>query len=103
MQLNEDYVSPTIRKEVIPVQNSENHKDSLWQMWFDGAASKDGSGAGIVFMSPAQEIFPISYKLEFENTNNTAEYEALILGLWAAIDMKIQRLKVFGDSELVIH
>jgi ribonuclease HI len=45
----------------------------------------------------------LSYKLEFETTNNVAEYEALVLGLRAAKDMKIEELAVFGDAELIVH
>ena len=43
------------------------------------------------------------YKLEFETTNNTIEYEALRLVLRAAKDLGIQQLSVYGDSELVVQ
>jgi ribonuclease HI len=42
-------------------------------------------------------------RLEFECTNNTAEYEALLQGLRKALDMNIQNLVVFGDSEIVVR
>jgi ribonuclease HI len=45
----------------------------------------------------------LSYKLEFEATNNVVEYEALILGLEAVIKMQITKLVVFGDSEMVVQ
>jgi ribonuclease HI len=48
-------------------------------------------------------VVTLSYKLEFETTNNIAEYEALVLGLRAAKDMAIDKLVVFGDSELVVN
>jgi ribonuclease HI len=72
-------------------------------MYFDGSSSKQGSGAGTVLISPAHEIIVISYKLEFETTNNIAEYEALVLGLRAAKDMAIDSLAFFGDFELIIN
>jgi ribonuclease HI len=72
-------------------------------MYFDGSSSKEGSGAGILLISPSQEVITLSYKLEFETTNNIAEYEALVLGLRAAKDMAIGCLAVFGDSELIIN
>jgi ribonuclease HI len=40
--------------------------------------------------------------LHFECTNNTAEYEAYILGLEAALEMKIRKVDVYGDSILII-
>jgi ribonuclease HI len=72
-------------------------------MFFDGASSKEGVGAGVVFISPTQETISLSYKLEFETTNNVAEYEALVLGLRAAKDMDIEELAVFGDAKLIVH
>jgi ribonuclease HI len=72
-------------------------------MFFDGASSKEGAGAGVVLISPSQETISLSYKLEFETTNNVAEYEALVLGLRAAKDMNIEELAVFGDAELIVH
>jgi ribonuclease HI len=56
----------------------------------------------VVFVSPAKEIISLSYKMEFETTNNVAEYEALILGLIATREMGIQEVAVFGDAELVV-
>jgi ribonuclease HI len=75
----------------------------VWKLFFDGASSKEGAGVGVVFVSPAQETISLSYKLEFEATNNVAEYEALVLGLRAAREMGIQEVAVFGDAELVVQ
>jgi ribonuclease HI len=72
-------------------------------MLFNGDSSKDGAGAGIVFVSPTQETIYMSYKLEFEATNNVAMYEALTLGWRAAKDMGIKEILVFGDDELIIE
>jgi ribonuclease HI len=72
-------------------------------MFFDGASSKEGVVVGMVFISPTQEIIYLSYKLEFETTNNVAKCEALVLGLQAAKDMKIKELSVFGNDELIVH
>ena len=43
------------------------------------------------------------YKLEFITTNNTAEYEALLLVLKAAKDLGTQQICAYGDSELVVQ
>jgi ribonuclease HI len=57
----------------------------------------------VVFISPTQEIISLSYKLEFETTINVAEYEALVLGLRVAKDMKIEELAMFGYVKLIVH
>jgi ribonuclease HI len=92
-----------LRKQPISPHEDSPSTTSVWKMFFDGASSKDGAGAGIVFVSPAQETISLSYKLEFEATNNVAEYEALVLGLRAAKDMGIKEISVFGDAELIIQ
>ncbi len=70
----------------------------FWSLYFDGSKSSEGSGAGCILVSPHGEKTMLSCKLEFECTNNTAEYEALVQGLYKAIGLKVQYLKVFGDS-----
>jgi ribonuclease HI len=92
-----------IRKQPITFCKEPPPKTSVWKMFFDGASSKESVGAGVVFISPTQETISLSCKLEFETTNNMAEYEALVLGLRAAKDMKIEELAVFGDVELIVH
>jgi ribonuclease HI len=41
--------------------------------------------------------------LDFEATNNMAEYEALIFGLTVALSLGVRELLVKGDSQLVIR
>ena len=54
-------------------------------------------------ISPIRDFKALSYKLTFECTNNVAEYEALLLGLHALKDLGVQKIRVLGDSELVIN
>ena len=72
-------------------------------MYFDGSSSKEGVGAGVVLISPGGEVVRLMYKLEFITTNNTTEYEALLLGLRAAKDIGIQQISIYGDFELVVQ
>jgi ribonuclease HI len=99
--MSEEMAEVSVGKTTTAVGDSKDN--FVWKMYFDGACSKEGSGAGIVFISPAKEVIPMSYKLEFDTTNNISEYEAFLLGLKAARDMGVDTLSVFGDSELIIH
>ena len=47
-------------------------------MYFDGYRSNDGAWAGCILISPKGEKEMLAYRLEFECTNNTAEYEAVV-------------------------
>jgi len=101
VHIDDDYTTPAIKQDKLSEEHEGNGNECLWKMVFYGSSSKEGVGAGIVLISPANEVFPLSYKLEFEITNNIAEYEGLILGLRAAKDLNVKKLEVFGDSELV--
>ena len=87
-----------------PVDQAEHDIGSqIWEMFFDGACTKETVGAGVVLVSPQPERVQLSLKLVFQVTNNIAEYEALLLGLHAAKDRGIKNLKVFGDANLIIQ
>ena len=72
-------------------------------MYFDGSVAKIGVGVGVYIISPIRDFKALSYKLNFECTNNVAEYEALSLRLNALKDMGAKRVQVLGDSDLVIN
>jgi ribonuclease HI len=69
-------------------------------MFFDGASSREGFSARVIFVSSTQETIPFSYKL---TTNNMEEYESLVSGLWDAKNMEIKEISVVGDAELVLN
>ncbi|XP_077249107.1 uncharacterized protein LOC143888538 [Tasmannia lanceolata] len=75
---------------------------TTWTMYFDGASNSKGKGVGIVLISSRDEHIPISIKLNFDCTNNVAEYEACIAGLEAALSLEVQDLDVYRDSLLII-
>ena len=62
-----------------------------------------GHRIGDVLISPEGEYFSFTARLNFDSTNNVAEYKACILGLQAAMAKKVKNLKVYGDSALVIY
>ncbi|KAG8471705.1 hypothetical protein CXB51_036174 [Gossypium anomalum] len=78
-------------------------EDSPWRLNFDGASNAVGNGIGAVLVSLKGDHYPFTCKLDFDCTNNMAEYEACIMGLQAAIERGIKTLEVYGDSALVIY
>ncbi|KAH9296930.1 hypothetical protein KI387_028612, partial [Taxus chinensis] len=62
-----------------------------------------GGRAGIILIPIDGEPMPLSFKLEFECTNNIAEYKVLVLGLQAAYALDVKSINIFGDSQLVIN
>ncbi|XP_071695148.1 uncharacterized protein [Rutidosis leptorrhynchoides] len=80
-----------------PVETKE------WKLFTDGASSSDGSGAGLMLINPEGQEFTYALCFEFNTTNNEAEYEALLVGLRIAKEMKIEHLQAFVDSQLVAN
>ena len=96
-QINSTFLEP-IHEEI------KNEKlNELWRMNFDGAYSREGKGARMVIVSPEGKVFNFAFRLEFEATNNVAEYEALLLGIEIAKDMGIKLLNIKGDSDLIVQ
>ena len=67
-------------------------------MYFDGSKTQEGSGAGCALIDPKKNKHFLSCRLDFECTNNTTEYEALVQGLKKSIELNVKNLKVFHDS-----
>jgi hypothetical protein len=74
-----------------------------WTINFDGSIQLQGVGAGILVTSPKGENFKYVLQMHVPASNNAAEYEALLHGLRIATSLSICRLKVLGDSMLVIN
>jgi len=79
------------------------NKSLFWKLFFDGSKSNEGAGIGCVLVSPKGNKTMLTYRLEFDCTNNTAEYEALVQGLYKAIKLDIKYLQILRDSEIVIR
>lgn len=73
----------------------------IWIVYYDRSKTHDGAGAGYLLVDPKKNKFLISCRLEFQCTNNTAEYEVLILGLKKSIALKAEYLKLISDSEII--
>ena len=98
----EDYESLDFEFPDEDVLAIEEEKSEWWIMYFDGAVNVCGNGVGAVIISSDKKQYPVSVKLQFGCTNNTAEYEACILSLGAALEMNIRKINVYGNSMLII-
>ena len=75
---------------------------TLWEVYVDGAANQQGSGVGLVLVSPEKITIEKSLRLSFSAMNNEAEYETLLMGMMMVQKMGGKTVKVFLDSKLVV-
>ena len=77
-------------------------------MFFDGASRTGSKGkivtaVGVVFVSPKNHIFPHAFSLTESCSNNAAEYNTLLIRLQPAQQIRVQYLKAYGDSKLIVN
>jgi len=78
--------------------------EDAYRAYVDGASrgNPGPAGAGAVIEDPGGRTLRRLKKYLGEATNNVAEYSALIMALEAARSMRVKRLKVLADSELMV-
>ncbi|GJY96757.1 reverse transcriptase domain-containing protein [Tanacetum coccineum] len=95
----------TSRVEDIP--ESSNARENLtpglraWRLYTDGASNSRGYGAGLILIALDDVEYSYAFRLNFSNSNNDAEYEALLAGLQIATKMQVKDIHAFVDSKLV--
>ncbi|GKE50527.1 reverse transcriptase domain-containing protein, partial [Tanacetum coccineum] len=108
---------PTLEKLVlalvyaIPFEDKEKKEkpkevpdsNSKWRLYTDGDSNSDGSGAGLMLIDPEGKEYTYDLRFEFETTNNEAEYEALLAGLWIAQEIETAKVAIFLDSQLLVN
>ena len=72
-----------------------------WKVYMDEAANQKGFGMGLVLISPEKLIME-KLRLDFSATNNEAEYEVLLEGMFMVQRMGGKSATMFSDSRLVV-
>ncbi|GJX56092.1 reverse transcriptase domain-containing protein [Tanacetum coccineum] len=91
-----------VPRNVVKVQVAPERDDmEKWTRFIDGASNQKGSGVGLVLIGPSGVEYTYALRLMFSNTNNEAEYEALLAGLRIAWRMNISSIDAKVDSKLV--
>lgn len=98
-------VLPDFTAEWMELQNTgPPDLSSACTMYFDGSKRLEGAGAGVVLISPQGDKMRYVLRMSFSNaSNNEAEYETLLHGMRMAKVCGATRLKIFGDSNLVVR
>ncbi|XP_065636337.1 uncharacterized protein LOC136070380 [Quercus suber] len=81
------------------VGEKENTK---WVVYVDGSSTQHTGGIGVVLQSPEGDKLKHKVHLQYQTTNNEAEYKALLKGMELAKSVEAKSLLVLGDSQLII-
>ena len=74
-----------------------------WRVFVDDVCSALGARTGIVIITLEGIRVEHSSRLGFKAFNNKAEYEALLAGLRAVLNLGAREVKVYSDSQLVVN
>nr|GEV33300.1 reverse transcriptase domain-containing protein [Tanacetum cinerariifolium] len=91
---------PSNASQGVPVAETQ---EEPWTLFTDGSSYVDGSGAGIILTNPDGVEFTYALRFQFAASNNEAEYEAQIAGLWIATQMGVKNIQANVDSKLVAN
>ena len=103
-----DHLAHCSLEEAEEIQRDFSDEDIMgievesWKMYFDGATNQNGSGIGVLLISPKGTHIPFFGRLNFPTTNNATEYKACIISLQVALGLGVKELEVYGDSALII-
>jgi hypothetical protein len=94
-----DFVAEWMETQAPPKERELEY----WTINFDGSLQLQGAGEGILVTSPKLESLKYVFQMHFLAYNNAAKYEALLHCLRIAMVLGIYRLKVLGDSLLIVN
>ncbi|XP_058111165.1 uncharacterized protein LOC131254179 [Magnolia sinica] len=96
---------PSDLVEQIPLEILDLYYVQLtpWKLIFDRSRTHTASGVGIILIAPNGNGQEFAFQLEFNCTNNQAEYEAMIVSLKLLVELGARIMIVISDSQLVIN
>jgi hypothetical protein len=81
-----DFIAEWMDSDVGGIGDLPDH----WIMYFNRSYTLKGAGAGVVLIPPKGDMLKYAIQIEFSATNNIAEYEGLVTGLWLAKELDIR-------------
>uniref|UniRef100_A0A803QD34 RNase H type-1 domain-containing protein n=1 Tax=Cannabis sativa TaxID=3483 RepID=A0A803QD34_CANSA len=73
-----------------------------WKLHVDGASNDGSASARVVMTAPRGKNMYCAVGFGFIASNNHAEYEGLLAGPCLAKELKITKLDIYSDSQLVV-
>ena len=74
-----------------------------WVVNVDGSSTLYVGGIRIILKSPKGDKLKYAARLQYQTTDNEAEYEAFLKGLELAKSLGTESVVVQGDSQLIIN
>ena len=91
--------------EFTPNQGKQNGVDETqrWVVNVDGSSMLYAGGIRVILKSPEGDKLKYAARLQYQITNNEAQYEALLKGLELIKSLGAESVVVQGDLQLIIN
>ena len=86
----------------IPQQDVDPGNADWWILNMDGASQQKGASVGLQLKAPTGERIEQAIRLDFLESNNEAEYEAILAGIDLAISVSLEKIIIQSGSQLVV-
>ncbi|GKD49351.1 reverse transcriptase domain-containing protein, partial [Tanacetum coccineum] len=73
-----------------------------WRLYVGREPSKEGSGVGMILVSLEKKVYSYAIRLNFYASEDSMDYEALLVGLVASVGSGMKDLHVFAGSKLLV-
>ena len=101
------HLEDTLDSEVSITKDRETEENvgdtTRWKLFVDKSSNQHGSGDGLILRTPSYKQVEYAIRIEFRATNNEAKYEALLARLRIAIELVIESLDIYSDSQLMVN
>ncbi|XP_073109460.1 uncharacterized protein [Elaeis guineensis] len=92
---------PSEEESPMEVGTSDCDPILAWVLHINGASNLEGAGP-VSCSQLRRSGYRARPLIRLQGSNNQAEYEALVVGLRLALELGVDRLKVFSDSQLIV-
>ncbi|GKA65250.1 reverse transcriptase domain-containing protein [Tanacetum coccineum] len=73
-----------------------------WRLYLSRQANKEGSGVGMILVSPEEKTYSYVIRLNFSAPDDNMNYEALLAGLFASTSKGMKDLHVFVNLQILV-
>ena len=90
-------------EEPVETDLKKGEHERLWTMYVDRSSSLVRSRVGLILTSLEGDIAKYTLHFKFLTTNNEAKYETLTTRLKMVKELRVPRMKVCGDLQLIVR
>ena len=99
----DDALDPNVKLAKEGEAEEKDGDTMRWKIFVDGSSNCHGCGVGLILQTHSGGQMEYAKHVGFKATNNEAKYEAFFAGLKDAVELGVESLDIFSDSQHVVN